>query len=77
MRYGKNDMYNCIQIFHSFIIYVAFYSLYALAVIFELLCGVSGWRWEEAGGLFQPADSWTLPQIFILWQLQEENFNQG
>ena len=43
----------------------------------HLLCGVSGWRGERAGRLSQPADSWTLPQFLILWQLPEENSNQG
>ena len=43
----------------------------------HLLFGVSGWRGERAGGLSQPADSWTLPQFLILWQLPRENSNQG
>ena len=43
----------------------------------HLLCGVSGWRGERAGRLGQPADSLTLPQFLILWQLPEENSNQG
>ena len=38
------------------------------------------WLWivgKEAGRSSRPADSWTLPQFSILWQLPEKNSNQG
>ena len=55
------------------------FELWTLNLLLQqhFLCGVSGWRGEGAGRLSQPADSWMLPQFFILWQLPEENSNQG